>query len=404
MGAGRESPGGWAAIAGLAALVFVGQAGVATETAEAGVMKIESAPQVVDWVRGSAVEYEVQVRADTSAIDDGKKIGIASWHFTVPSGLESYLTFVMASLPDGANNPSRPSSGDLFSNVLMEPPGSNYNCVKNVVGGESSGNDREHKNVGDGVLKGVEGILGIYWFTVTSDVPLGVYNCGLHSIYFYDTDGAAYKLSSSNLAITNQQFRIVPAGAEDVTLTAQAVDPADTYQKVASWVGFNIVGDEGIWKENAFGEKTLLNLLYRVSLWEDVGGDGDRGNDVQVLHDTDADGVPDTAVAVDNDVVFILRNAESRERYLLADGRYSFYSIMFGIPEFEVEHDSWVYAKVEDLSGADAGRTWFAEGYSPGVFVYYTPEPATLGLLGLGAAAALGVNKRKGRAGAGGPR
>jgi len=150
------------------------------------------------------------------------------------------MNFVSSSKPSTAN-PST-NTNDFFYNVLMD---STYNRVDNSIsGGELDDNTRvaNSSSIGAQNRSFDNGILGSYFFTLANNTPEGTYNCGLHSVYFYDTDGTPYKLSSSNLNINNQSFQITP---EPATLGLLAL-------------GGSLIGLNGIRKRKAERRAKLL--------------------------------------------------------------------------------------------------------------------------------------------------
>jgi hypothetical protein len=160
----------------------------------------------------------MNVRADTMAFP-GVMFNGAQWVVGVPS----YFTVVGANLPDGTNNTQGPSDNpeDFFYNVLM----GSYNRVDSVVeGGELGDNVRGTYNVFNGPSDVSDKLLGMYYFSVNTDAPLGEQNSfGLGSVLLVDTSFNTYQLfPEKNLEIQNDIYNIVAAPVADVP----AITPA----------------------------------------------------------------------------------------------------------------------------------------------------------------------------------
>ena len=66
--------------------------------------------------------------------------------------------------------------------------------------------------------------------------------------------------------------------------------------------------------------------------------------------------------------------------------------------EFSLDNDSNVYARIEDNSDPlNDDYIHFFPINSNGVFLYETPEPATLGLIGAGLVGLLALKKQRGK-------
>lgn len=205
------------ATAGLTALAFL----PSYNRADAGIMKIETYPVQSTWKADGTTIYEVQVRADSTDIPT-KKIRSAEWDFTVPSELESYLTFVGSSKPSTANPSTNPN--DAFYNLSMN---SSFNRVDSIISSGELDDNARLTNPSTNGFQNIDfehGILGSYFFTLATNTPKGDYNFGLHSIYFYDTDSVGYvSLDGGNYSkinVNNQSFQITP---EPATLAFLAI-------------------------------------------------------------------------------------------------------------------------------------------------------------------------------------
>ena len=182
---------------GLASLLYSGKA-------EAGNMIIESVADRSVVARGENVRIDVY--ADSRQIPD-KKIRAGQWRiWQIPS----YLTLTSATLPDGTNYTSGPSTEpeDFYFDFLMWDI---YNHVDtSVVGGELDDNVRD-VDINDGP-QNKRGTLGSFWFDIAPNASVGQEIANLRAVSFYDTDYAGYDVMNENLTIIETPFNIVQLG------------------------------------------------------------------------------------------------------------------------------------------------------------------------------------------------
>ena len=188
-----------------------------SDNANAAVMQIETLPSVTNWRRDGLTPYTIEVKFDSTQFST-KIVNEVDWKLTIPSGVSSYLVPVSANLPDSINNPSQ-NSQDAFYNILCKPIGGISNVVKSFVSGVSSNNVRASNTSLTGFTNKdfAHGLLGLYTLTVSSTASLGNYTPTLSSVLAYDSAGVSYKLTSSNLTITNNSFNIVNVPAASLT-------------------------------------------------------------------------------------------------------------------------------------------------------------------------------------------
>lgn len=191
-------------------------------SANADMMKMESRPVITsvnpDGSKNLKVDVYLTRDVDGNGNADAPEIrGISSWRLTVPTELQSYLTYVSASLPDMVNKKSTNLS-DVLYNVTMNNIGSIYNKVNNFNGsGVSTGNCRDPPV--SGLSTKMDGIVASYELVLSNVAPNGTFAFNLvgesQSTQVYDKNGQRYNIyggadENHLLQIGNQSFTVVP--------------------------------------------------------------------------------------------------------------------------------------------------------------------------------------------------
>jgi hypothetical protein len=203
--------------------------------------------------------------------------------------------------------------------------------------------------------------------------------------------------ASGKGTITSINIRPEMSYIADILPQINPKNKNDTRVKVG-WLEFDFYGDKIFTQTSTNPPESKLDTKYRTTFWEDVNKDGigdgnwDGTNDDRQL----LDAVTGQPVFQDNHVIYICPDISL---YALNDGsgEYKMHAFQFGYPEFVLPTDKElhsVYAKVENLQDGIPGFIQFEPYYSDTFEVETTPEPATLGLVGLGALGLLARRKK----------
>jgi hypothetical protein len=241
---------------------------------------------------------------------------------------------------------------------------------------------------------------GGFWAGVdlNGDGNIGTYNTCTGNISFdtgeymapYKVQFTGFQQFPSSGTATIDSVNIAPENSciRNINFEVYPVNPEQGTEWKTSFVEFDFIGNN-IFTQSSNG-RWKLDANYNISFLIN-DGDGDTSND-QVVGD------------VDNHVVYSFDNEDDLEHYIIDDssmfnGDYKIHGFMFGGPDFSLtgyEPDIFdLYAKIENLKTGDLEYIQFDPSYSENIGVYKTPEPATFGLLGVGALTSLFLTRER---------
>jgi hypothetical protein len=284
---------------------------------------------------------------------------------------------LIGGLENNITNPRNPKNiGTGFINkqgVNCYPPGLDF--------GDIIGNTRQGANISGGFFGARDinenGYIGIYdtlsgQLTFEPGEYIAPYKVEFSGFQEFPESGTAaidyVNIAPQNSCIRNINFDVYP------------VNPDNGTEWKTSFIEFDFVGDR-IFTPSS-GQRWKLDAKYKVSFLID-DGDGNYLNDEVV-----------EGGVVENHVVYCFDNQQAIEHYVIDEpssifnGDYMMHGFMFGGPDFTLPQDGPstfnLYAKIENLETGDFNYIQFNPSYSENIEVYKTPEPATLGFLGLG--------------------